>query len=158
MKLKDFRQKYNGLLEKLIRLFTLSGVMFTVTACYGVAPFETEEKDIVDVKGQIMDEDNQPLESIQVVIQSGHDEHQHSDTVYTSEMGNYRARYRGNCLFLSDDITIIANDTSNVYASDTVQAVPDDIEYIGMNEGADWTINTYYSLENDFQLKKNEVK
>ena len=154
MSLKDFRQKYNGLLEKLIRLFTLSGVMFTVTACYGVAPFETEEKDIVDVKGQIMDEDNQPLESIQVVIQSGHDEHQHSDTVYTSEMGNYCARYRGNCLFLSDDITIIANDTSNVYASDTVQAVPDDIEYIGMNEGADWTINTYYSLENDFQLKK----
>ena len=154
MKLKDLRQKYNGLLEKLIRLFTLSGVMFTVTACYGVAPFEMEEKDIVDVKGQIMDEDNQPLESIQVVIQSGHDEHQHSDTVYTSEMGNYCARYRGNCLFLSDDITIIANDTSNVYASDTVQAVPDDIEYIGMNEGADWTINTYYSLENDFQLKK----
>ena len=154
MSLKDFRQKYNGLLEKLIRLFTLSGVMFTVTACYGVAPFEMEEKDIVDVKGQIMDEDNQPLESIQVVIQSGHDEHQHSDTVYTSEMGNYCARYRGNCLFLSDDITIIANDTSNVYASDTVQAVPDDIEYIGMNEGADWTINTYYSLENDFKLKK----
>ena len=56
MKLKDLRQKYNGLLEKLIRLFTLSGVMFTVTACYGVAPFDTEEKDIVDVKGQIMDQ------------------------------------------------------------------------------------------------------
>lgn len=84
MKLKDLRQKYNGLLEKLIRLFTLSGVMFTVTACYGVAPFDTEEKDIVDVKGQIMDEDNLPLESIQVVIQSGHEGHQHSDTVYTS--------------------------------------------------------------------------
>lgn len=35
MKVKELRQKYNGLLEKLIRLFTLSGVMFTVTACYG---------------------------------------------------------------------------------------------------------------------------
>ena len=154
MKLKDLRQKYNGLLEKLIRLFTLSGVMFTVTACYGVAPFETEEKDIVDVKGQIMDEDNQPLESIQVVIQSGHDEHQHSDTVYTSEMGNYRARYRGNCLFLSDDITIIASDTSDVYAPDTVRVSPDEITYERMEDVDGWTVNTYYSLENDFQLKK----
>ena len=154
MKLKDLRQKYNGLLEKLIRLFTLSGVMFTVTACYGVAPFETEEKDIVDVKGQILDEDNQPLESIQVVIQSGHDEHQHSDTVYTSEMGNYRARYRGNCLFLSDDITIIASDTSDVYAPDTVRVSSDDIVYERMEDVDGWTINTYYSLDADFQLKK----
>ena len=154
MKLKDLRQKYNGLLEKLIRLFTLSGVMFTVTACYGVAPFETEEKDIVDVKGQIMDEDNQPLGSIQVVIQSGHDEHQHSDTVYTSEMGNYRARYRGNCLFLSDDITIIASDTSDVYAPDTVRVSSDDIVYERMEDVDGWTVNTYYSLDADFQLKK----
>lgn len=154
MKLKDFRQKYNGLLEKLIRLFTLSGVMFTVTACYGVAPFEMEKKDIVDVKGQVLNEDNQPLESIQVVIQSGHDEHQHSDTVYTSEMGNYRARYRGNCLFLSDDITIIASDTSDVYAPDTVRVSSDDIVYERMEDVDGWTINTYYSLENDFQLKK----
>ena len=154
MKLKDLRQKYNGLLEKLIRLFTLSGVMFTVTACYGVAPFETEKKDIVDVKGQIMDEDNQPLESIQVVIQSGHDEHQHSDTVYTSEMGNYRARYRGNCLFLSDDITIIASDTSDMYAPDTVRVSSDDIVYERMEDVDGWTVNTYYSLDADFQLKK----
>ena len=154
MSLKDFRQKYNGLLEKLIRLFTLSGVMFTVTACYGVAPFEMEKKDIVDVKGQVLNEDNQPLESIQVVIQSGHDEHQHSDTVYTSEMGNYRARYRGNCLFLSDDITIIASDTSDVYAPDTVRVSSDDIVYERMEDVDGWTINTYYSLENDFQLKK----
>ena len=154
MSLKDFRQKYNGLLEKLIRLFTLSGVMFTVTACYGVAPFETEKKDIVDVKGQVLNEDNQQLESIQVVIQSGHDEHQHSDTVYTSEMGNYRARYRGNCLFLSDDITIIASDTSDVYAPDTVRVSSDDIVYERMEDVDGWTINTYYSLENDFQLKK----
>ena len=154
MSLKDFRQKYNGLLEKLIRLFTLSGVMFTVTACYGVAPFEMEKKDIVDVKGQVLNEDNQQLESIQVVIQSGHDEHQHSDTVYTSEMGNYRARYRGNCLFLSDDITIIASDTSDVYAPDTVRVSSDDIVYERMEDVDGWTINTYYSLENDFQLKK----
>ena len=154
MKLKDLRQKYNGLLEKLIRLFTLSGVMFTVTACYGVAPFETEEKDIVDVKGQILDEHYQPLESIQVVIQSGHDEHQHSDTVYTSEMGNYRARYRGNCLFLSDDITIIASDTSDVYAPDTVRVSSDDIVYERMEDVDGWTVNTYYSLDADFQLKK----
>ena len=154
MKLKDFRQKYNGLLEKLIRLFTLSGVMFTVTACYGVAPFEMEEKDIVDVEGQVLNEDNQPLESIQVVIQSGHDEHQHSDTVYTSEMGNYCARYRGNCLFLSDDITIIASDTSDVYAPDTVRVSPDEITYERMEDVDGWTIKSYYSLENDFQLKK----
>ena len=154
MKLKDLRQKYNGLLEKLIRLFTLSGVMFTVTACYGVAPFEMEKKDFVDVEGQVLNEDNQPLESIQVVIQSKNGEHQHCDTVYTSTQGHYRARYVGHCLFVADDITIIASDTSDVYAPDTVRVSPDEITYERMEDVDGWTINTYYSLENDFQLKK----
>lgn len=154
MKFQSLRQKYNGLLEKLIRLFTLSGVMFTVTACYGVAPYDTEKNDFVDVKGQVLDEDNQPLESIQVVIHSKNDAHQHRDTFYTSTKGNYCARYIGNCLFRADDITIIANDTSNVYASDTIQTTSDDIEFVRIEDVDGWTINTYYSLKNDFQLKK----
>ncbi len=159
MKLKDLRQKYNGLLEKLIRLFTLSGIMFTVTACYGVAPFETESKDFVDVEGRVLNEDNQPLESIQVVVKATDNQiHQHIDTFYTTNKGNYRARYIGRCLFEADEITIIANDTSKVYASDTVRVTPDEIKYVGMEEDSDWTINMYYSLDNDFQLKKNEVK
>ena len=69
-------------------------------------------------------------------------------------MGNYRARYRGNCLFLSDDITIIASDTSDVYAPDTVRVSSDDIVYERMEDVDGWTVNTYYSLDADFQLKK----
>ena len=49
MKIRALRQKYNGLLEKLLRLFTLSGIMFAVTACYGVAPYDY--RGYVDVDG-----------------------------------------------------------------------------------------------------------
>ena len=37
MKLKDLRQKYNNLLQRFIRLFSLSSVAFVLTACYGCA-------------------------------------------------------------------------------------------------------------------------
>ena len=55
MKIKALRQKYNGLLEKLLRLFTLSGIMFAVTACYGVAPYDY--RGYVDVDGDVLDDD-----------------------------------------------------------------------------------------------------
>ena len=50
MKLKDLRQKYNGLLQKFIRLFSLSSVAFVLTACYG-SPYAE-----YDVEGYVYDE------------------------------------------------------------------------------------------------------
>ena len=62
MKLKDFRQKYNGLLQKFIRIFSLSSVAFVLTACYGCPYAE------YDVEGQVTNENYEPLEDMQVVV------------------------------------------------------------------------------------------
>ena len=61
MKLKDLRQKYNGLLQKFIRLFSLSGVAFVLTACYGCPYAE------YDVEGRVYDENGNPLENMQAI-------------------------------------------------------------------------------------------
>ena len=64
MKLKDIRQKYNGLLQKFIRLFSLSSVAFVLTACYGCPYAE------YDVEGYVYDENGNMLENMQVVVRT----------------------------------------------------------------------------------------
>ena len=85
MKLKDFRQKYNGLLQKFIRLFSLSGVAFVLTACYGCPYAE------YDVEGYVYDENGNMLENMQVVVRTFDQEWDYPDTVYTNADGHYRA-------------------------------------------------------------------
>ena len=46
----NFRQKYNNLLQRFIRLFSLSSVAFVLTACYGCPYAE------YDVEGYVYDE------------------------------------------------------------------------------------------------------
>ena len=62
MKLKDLRQNYNNLLQRFIRLFSLSSVAFVLTACYG-CPYSEYE-----VQGEVYDEDGNPLQCMQVVV------------------------------------------------------------------------------------------
>ena len=133
MKVKELRQKYNGLLEKLIRLFTLSGIMFAVTACYGVAPYDY--KGYVDVDGDVLDDDGEPLESIQVVIKTDHGclYCDHYDTLYTNEEGKYHVRYGIFDLF-GQDVVFTANDTTNRYASDTVFVEEEQAELVKLEE------------------------
>ena len=149
MKLKDLRQKYNSLLQKCIRVFSLTGVAFVVTACYGVAPPVSDYEDYVDVNGQVLGENDEPLESIQVVVKAKDAYCEHSDTVYTSEKGNYRLRYTGNCMLAMDEIEIIANDTTHVYASDTTKIAISDIEAQPHEK-----LSCSYSVELDVQLKR----
>lgn len=153
MKLKDLRQKYNGLLEKLIRLFTLSGIMFAVTACYGVAPYDY--KGYVDVDGDVLDDDGEPLESIQVVIKTNHGclYCDHYDTLYTNEEGKYHVRYEIFDLF-GQDVVFTANDTTNRYASDTVFVEEEQAELVKLEETDEGNVEEYYHLDVDFQLKK----
>lgn len=153
MKLKYLRQKYNGLLEKLIRLFTLSGIMFAVTACYGVAPYDY--KGYVDVDGDVLDDDGEPLESIQVVIKTNHGclYCDHYDTLYTNEEGKYHVRYGIFDLF-GQDVVFTANDTTNRYASDTVFVEEEQAELVKLEETDEGNVEEYYHLDVDFQLKK----
>lgn len=153
MKVKELRQKYNGLLEKLIRLFTLSGIMFAVTACYGVAPYDY--KGYVDVDGDVLDDDGEPLESIQVVIKTDHGclYCDHYDTLYTNEEGKYHVRYGIFDLF-GQDVVFTANDTTNRYASDTVFVEEEQAELVKLEETDEGNVEEYYHLDVDFQLKK----
>lgn len=153
MKVKELRQKYNGLLEKLIRLFTLSGIMFAVTACYGVAPYDY--RGYVDVDGDVLDDDGEPLESIQVVIKTNHGclNCDHYDTLYTNEEGKYHVRYGMYELF-GQEVVFTANDTTNVYAPDTVLVDEEQAELVKFEEADGWIIEEYYHLDVDFQLKK----
>ena len=153
MKIKALRQKYNGLLEKLLRLFTLSGIVFAVTACYGVAPYDY--RGYVDVDGDVLDDDGEPLESIQVVIKTNHGclYCDHYDTLYTNEEGKYHVRYGIFDLF-GQDVVFTANDTTNRYASDTVFVEEEQAELVKLEETDEGNVEEYYHLDVDFQLKK----
>lgn len=151
MKLKNLRQKYNGLLEKFIRLFTLSGIAFVVTACYGTAPLDHEE--YLDVQGQILDEDDLPLESIQVVVKSQNEYHNRLDTIYTAKDGRFHGQYPIP-YFYSDTIEVVAHDTTGVYASDSVRIPYHNVEFGRHEDNGRDSYTTYYTLETDLQLKK----
>ena len=153
MKLKDFRQKYNDLLERLLRLFTLSGIMFAVTACYGVAPYD--HKSYIDVEGDVLGDNGEPLESIQVVIKTNHGclNCNRYDTLYTNEEGRYHVRYGMYELF-GQDVVFTANDTTNVYVPDTVFVEEQQAKLVKFEETDGWIIEEYYHLDVDFQLKK----
>ena len=82
------RKKCNNLLQRFIRLFSLTSVAFVVTACYGTPHVEYE------VEGQIYGEDNEPLKSMQVVVRTFNDySYAWPDTVQNYKCGSYRATY-----------------------------------------------------------------
>ena len=99
MKLKDFRQKYNNLLQKFIRLFSLSSVAFVLTAFYGCPYAE------YDVEGYVYDEDGNMLENMQVIVRTYDASWDYPDTVYTNADGHYHAIHSltstgGDCPFV----------------------------------------------------------
>ncbi len=151
MNLKDFRQKYNSLLQKFIRLFSLSSVAFVVTACYGPAPFDYEG--YVDIEGRVLDEGNQPLESIQVILRNEDEHYGFSDTIYTNESGEFSKQYIEYHVAFSDSIDIVAHDTTDVYAADSVRVSTNQIEFQRIEDLGD-VQKQYFSLNTELQLKK----
>ena len=142
MKTFNLRQKYNGLLQKFIRLFSLSGVAFVLTACYGCPYAE------YDVEGQVYGENNEPLDNIQVVVGTYDRDWRSPDTVYTNVDGYYRAIHSltstgGDC------IEVIVNDTAGVYDSDSRHISSGKMK---VEDQDSWS--SYYSARADFKLNK----
>ena len=142
MKLKDLRQKYNGLLQKFIRLFSLSGVAFVLTACYGCPYAE------YDVEGRIYDENGNPLENMQVVVRTYDSDWDYPDTVYTNADGRYRVVHSltstgGDCM------EVIVNDTAGVYESDSRHISSGKMT---VEDKDSWNVS--YSMRADFRLDK----
>ena len=142
MKTFNLRQKYNGLLQKFIRLFSLSGVAFVLTACYGCPYAE------YDVRGCIYDDEN-TLEDIQVIVRTFDSYYMgRIDTVYTDENGRYHTTI-GLTSSGGDCIEVVAHDPKGVYASDSVHISSGKMT---IEDKDSW--NVRYSMRADLQLKK----
>ena len=142
MKLKDFRQKYNDLLQRFIRLFSLSGVAFVLTACYGCPYAE------YDIEGYVYDENGNMLENMQVIVGTYDRDWRSPDTVYTNKDGHYHAVHSltstgGDC------IEVIVNDTAGVYESDSRHISSGKMT---VEDKDSW--NVKYSMRADFRLNK----
>lgn len=140
----NFRQKYNNLLQRFIRLFSLSSVAFVLTACYGCPYAE------YDVEGYVYDENGNMLKNMQVVVRTFDQEWDYPDTVYTNVDGHYRAIHSltstgGDCM------EVIVHDTTGGYASDSTHISSGKMT---VEDQESWS--TYYSMRQDFRLKKKE--
>jgi putative lipoprotein (rSAM/lipoprotein system) len=141
MKTKLFRTKCNNLLQRFIRLFSLSSIAFVVTACYG-SPYAE-----YDVRGQVTNEDYEPLEDMQVVVKS-YNKYEWADTVYTNQAGEFHTEY-GMTSFGGDCLQVIVNDPKGEYLSDTVHVANNSMD---KEKDSSWTAE--YSVEVNIQLKK----
>ena len=142
MKLNLLRQKCNKLLQRFIRLFSLTSVAFVVTACYG-SPYAE-----YDVEGYVYDENGNMLETMQVVVRTFDQEWDYPDTVYTNADGHYRAIHSltstgGDCM------EVIVHDTTGVYASDSTHISSGKMT---VEDQDSW--NVRYSMRADFKLNK----
>ena len=142
MKLNLLRQKCNNLLQRFIRLFSLTSVAFVVTACYG-SPYAE-----YDVEGYVYDENGNMLENMQVVVRTFDAQWDYPDTVYTNQDGHYHAVHSltstgGDCM------EVIVHDTTGVYASDSTHISSGKMT---VEDQDSWS--TYYSMRSDFKLKK----
>mgnify|MGYP003510689036 FL=1 len=142
MKLNLLRQKCNNLLQRFIRLFSLTSVAFVVTACYG-SPYAE-----YDVEGYVYDENGNMLENMQVVVRTFDAQWDYPDTVYTNADGHYHAVHSltstgGDCM------EVIVHDTTGVYASDSTHISSGKMT---VEDQDSWS--TFYSMRSDFKLKK----
>ena len=112
-----------------------------VVEMYGVPMAE------YDVQGEVMNETNEPLKSMQVVVKAN-DEYTWPDTVYTNEEGKYQCKY-GITSFGEECLQVIVNDTTGEYESDTLHIAPNQMQKV---EKGSW--NVKYNVDADFQLKK----
>ena len=143
--MKKIKNKYHLLVSSL--LTTLLGFLgvscvFPGPVLYGPGVPENA----IDIDGEVTNEAGEPLESMQVVINTSRISIK--DTVYTNASGEFERAYgfpqEGN-----DTLLIEVNDTSEVYASEKVQ-----IPFSEMTKETDSEWSTEYSVDVKLQLKK----
>ena len=138
--MKKFRVLFNSLLTAILGIFGMTSCIAPVL--YGPGMPE----DLVKVDGEVTNEAGEPLESMQVVINTSRISIK--DTVYTDASGEFERAYgfpqEGN-----DTLLIEVNDTSDVYASEKVQ-----IPFTEMTKERESEWSTEYSVDVKLQLKK----
>ena len=143
--MKNIKNKFHLLVSSLLTTllgFFGASCVFPGPVMYGPALPEN----FLEVDGEVTNEAGEPLESMQVVINTSRISIK--DTVYTDASGEFERAYgfpqEGN-----DTLLIEVNDTSNVYASEKVQ-----IPFTEMTKETDSEWSTEYSVDVKLQLKK----
>ena len=136
-----FRLRFNGVITAILGLMGI-----TFTGCFAVKYGPVMLENTLDIDGEVTDEQNEPLKSMQVIIKTPR--LGTIDSLYTNAGGKFNTAY---ALPESenDTLQILVNDTSNVYVSDTVQVPFSDME---LESESEWT--KYYDLDIDIHLKK----
>lgn len=144
--MKKIKNKFHLLVGSL--LTTLLG--FLGVSCggqillYGV-PLELNW---VDLDGEVTNENGEPLESIQVLVNNSYSRDKWVDTLYTNASGEFDRQYNFRREEV-DTLFIEVNDTSDVYASEKLQ-----IPFKEMTKENEFEYSTEYSVDVKLQLKK----
>ena len=141
--MKKLKTKIRMIINSLLTI-ALGG---TMTACFAVdygVPYVT-----ADVEGQVTNEQNEPLQSMQVVVKTSESTFG-ANTVYTNMEGEFEVEnYMLAPFGTGDKLQVIVNDTNNVYLSDTIEVAFSDMKRKKVDE---WKTN--YSTEVNIQLEK----
>lgn len=136
-----FRLRFNGVITAILGLMGI-----TFTGCFAVKYGPAMPDCSLSLDGEVTDEQNEPLKSMQVIIKTPR--LGTIDSLYTNDAGKFNATYAllesGN-----DTLQIVINDTSNVYSPDTLQIPFTDME---LESESEWS--KCYDLDIDIQLKK----
>lgn len=138
--MKKLRVLFNSLLTAILGVFGMTSCIAPVMYGPGMPT------DIVEIDGEVTNEKGEPLQSMQVVINTKST--QISDTVYTNMEGEFERNYgfpqEGN-----DTLLIEVNDTSNVYASEQRE-----IPFATMTKESESQWGDEYSVDVKVQMKK----
>ena len=137
-----FRVMVNAAIVNVMGVLGVTSCDVPVIALYGVpAP-----QDNIEVDGQVTNEEGEPLESMQVVINTSKEIL--DDTVYTNATGEFKREYysppRDN-----DTLLVEVNDTAGVYEAKKM-AIP--FSEMAQESKNQW--DNYYSVDIKLQLKK----
>ena len=132
---------------KRLLTFLLSLLGFSLATCYHTAAYGTP-KATYEIKGQVSDEDKQPLQDIQVVVQQ-------YDTFYTDAEGIYRAH--GDLRLGRESLLVTATDIDGEANGGDFEPQIKTITYSrgDWQGGSGWNEGTL-TKEVNFTLKKKE--
>lgn len=134
------RVMFNAVIAAVLGLLGVTSCIAPVMYGPGVP------EDTIEVEGEVTNEEGEPLESMQVVINTARV--RMNDTIYTNAEGEIERHY-GFPQTANDTLLLEVNDTTGVYESEKV-AVPF-TEMTKENE-SDW--EREYSVDVKVQLKK----
>ncbi len=143
-----FLTRFNALIGLILALFG-----FGCVSCveYGVPPLVKygSPYNTLEATGKVTDENAKPLENIRVRIKTKSGAEMHE--IYTDADGEYATDMLGGSPYL-DSVDIVASDTADVYAPDSVR-VKLTYDKSGVAKDDYWNQGAA-SIYQDFQLKK----